>query len=84
MGRGVGCRGPERRDDQQSHVAASSGALALRLDALRAACAELDRPYKDRRIVAAASPSDDPAVLRAYAELACTIATSWSGATQRG
>lgn len=51
------------------HVAASPDALAARLDALRAACAELDRPYEELRIVASASPSDDPAVLRAYAEL---------------
>lgn len=51
------------------HVAASPDALAERLDKLRAACAEIGRPYEDLQIVAAASPRDDPGVLRAYADL---------------
>ena len=51
------------------HVAVSPDALAERLDKLRAACAEVGRPYEDLRIVAAASPRDDPGVLRAYADL---------------
>lgn len=51
------------------HVAASPDALAERLDKLRAACAEIGRPFEDLRIVAAASPRDDPGVLRAYADL---------------
>ena len=51
------------------HVAVSPDALAERLDKLRAACAEVGRPYEELRIVAAASPRDDPGVLRAYADL---------------
>jgi probable F420-dependent oxidoreductase len=51
------------------HVAVSPEALAERLEKLRAACAEVGRPYEELRIVAAASPRDDPGVLRAYADL---------------
>ena len=51
------------------HVAVSPDALDERLDKLRAACAEIGRPYEQLRIVAAASPRDDPGILRAYADL---------------
>jgi probable F420-dependent oxidoreductase len=69
--RGSGWAAVVRNEEtiRNPHVAASPDALAARLDTLRAARAELDRPYQDLRIVASASPSDDPAVLRAYAEL---------------
>lgn len=66
------------------HVAASPDALAERLEKLRAACAEIGRPYEDLRIVAAASPRDDPGILRAYADLGvhdCDLMV-WGDATR--
>jgi len=66
------------------HVAVSPDALAERLDKLRAACAEIGRPYEELRIVAAASPRDDPRVLRAYADLGvhdCDLMV-WGDATR--